>query len=203
MKNSIYLASRSPRRHEILRQIGLPHEVLLTRIKAPRGEDVKEIQAPGEDPRLFVERLAQEKAIFAEQAIKRRGLVLKPILAADTVVILDNQVLGKPSSKDQAKEYLQSLSNRSHEVYTAIAINQAGHIYKKSSSSTVRFKELTDQEIQRYVNLGDGLDKAGAYGIQGMASIFISHIEGSYSGIMGLPIFETVQLLEEVGITVL
>jgi septum formation protein len=196
----IYLASRSPRRRELLRQIGVSFDVLTFR-SGERGEDfdVDETPQDGETADRYVERLALTKAEAGIRRLHWRHLPRNPVLAADTTLEVDGRIVGKPDDADDAVAILRSLSARTHRVLTAVAISDGERTRSKVSISTVRFRELRDDEIRRYVASGEPLDKAGAYGIQGRAAQFVEHIEGSYSGIMGLPLFETAQLLESFG----
>ncbi|MBC7944258.1 MAG: septum formation inhibitor Maf [Burkholderiales bacterium] len=195
----IYLASRSPRRRELLKQIGVNFEVLLCREDAARGADADERLNEGESPEGYVTRLARMKAEIGWLRVTQRGLPGSPVLAADTTVALDNVVIGKPTNREHAIEILTRLSGRAHQVHTAIAIRRRDAIESLLSTTTVEFRKLTEVEIRRYVATGECLDKAGAYAIQGRASLFISEICGSYSGVMGLPLFETTQLLQKFG----
>lgn len=188
----IYLASRSPRRGELLRQIGVDFEVL--------PSDVDESVRPGEAPEHYVLRLAREKAEVCAQKIATDGLVAMPVLAADTTVCADGEILGKPESDTEARAMLRAMSDRWHTVHTGIALAFDGRIEVSLSSTQVEMAPLSEEEINAYVASGEPRDKAGAYGIQGIASIFIRRIEGSYSGVMGLPVFETAQLLKKSGI---
>ncbi|MEF9944234.1 MAG: Maf family protein [Burkholderiaceae bacterium] len=201
----IYLASRSPRRRELLKQIGVRFETLLVRLAPPRGADVDEVQFEGEAANDYVVRTAREKAEFGAQALRMRGMLARPVLSADTVVILDGEVLGKPADAQDAATTLRRLSGRSHEVRTAVAIAMApgAPLLEALSISTVRFRTIAEDEIRHYVGTGEPYDKAGAYGIQGHAGIFVERIEGSYTGIMGLPVFETAELLGRAGIRVI
>ncbi|MEG0820595.1 MAG: Maf family protein [Burkholderiaceae bacterium] len=201
----IYLASRSPRRRELLKQIGVRFETLLVRLAPPRGADVDEVQFEGETANDYVVRTAREKAEFGAQALRMRGMLARPVLSADTVVILDGEVLGKPADAQDAATTLRRLSGRSHEVRTAVAIAMApgAPLLEALSISTVRFRTIAEDEIRHYVGTGEPYDKAGAYGIQGHAGIFVERIEGSYTGIMGLPVFETAELLGRAGIRVI
>lgn len=198
----IYLASRSPRRRDLLKQIGVRFDPLMLRLAQPRGADVDEVQHAGEPAADYVVRTAREKAEFGAQVLRTRGMLARPVLSADTVVILDGEVLGKPADAAQAADYLQRLAGRSHEVRTAVALALAPEVpaLETLSVSTVRFRAITPEEIKHYVGSGEPYDKAGGYGIQGLAGVFVEHIEGSYTGIMGLPIFETAQLLAKAGI---
>lgn len=191
----IYLASRSPRRGELLRQIGVNFEVL--------PSDINEDVVPGEAPEHYVLRLAREKAVACAQAILTHRLSAMPVLAADTTVCADGEILGKPENDTDAAAMLRKMSGRWHSVHTGIAMAENDHIEVLLSSTQVEMKTLTEAEIAAYVASGEPRDKAGAYGIQGLAGAFISRIEGSYSGVMGLPLFETAQLLQKFGIKVL
>jgi len=191
MPPSLYLASASPRRHELLNQIGVNHEIL--RVPTPPGED--EPQHPGEPAHLYVQRTAMEKAMRACDFIKDRKLAPKPVLSADTCVILDGQVLGKPVDDADTRRILGLLSGSTHEVHTAIVVAWQGQYFNDVSITQVRMKPLEEEEIIAYCASGEANGKAGAYGIQGLASVFIEHISGSYSGVMGLPLFETCRLL--------
>lgn len=188
----IYLASRSPRRGELLRQIGVDFDVL--------PSDVDESVRPGEAPEHYVMRLAHEKAGVCAQRIAADGLIAMPVLAADTTVCADGEILGKPESDIDACAMLRAMSDRWHTVHTGIALAFDGRIEVALSSTQVEMVPLTEAEINAYVASGEPRDKAGAYGIQGLASIFIRRIEGSYSGVMGLPLHETAQLLKKSGI---
>jgi septum formation protein len=202
----VYLASRSPRRRELLKQIGVRFEPLITRLAAPRGPDVDELQHAGESPEVYVDRVAREKAEFALKVLSMRSMLVKPVLSADTVVILGGAILGKPADAAEAAAFLRQLSGTAHEVRTSVAVAQAiGHktkLVQRTSISTVTFKALTDDEIAHYVATGEPMDKAGAYGIQGYAGLFVERLEGSYTGVMGLPLYETAELLRQVGIKV-
>ena len=192
----LYLASASPRRRELLTQIGLPHEVL--RVPAPPGED--EPQHPGESAADYVQRTARDKALRGRDWMHENRLPRLPLLAADTTVILDGAVLGKPADRADAQRILRALSGAAHEVRTAVAVWTGGQLLEAVSITEVRMRDLTDDEIGRYCDSGEPYGKAGAYGIQGLAGTFISHISGSYTGVMGLPVFETANLLRAAGI---
>lgn len=198
----IYLASRSPRRRDLLKQIGVRFEPLMLRLNAPRGADVDEVQHEGEPGADYVVRTAREKAEFGAQVLRMRGMLVRPVLSADTVVILDGEVLGKPADAVQAADFLGRLAGRSHEVRTAVALATApdAPVLEVVSISSVRFRAISREEIAHYVGSGEPYDKAGGYGIQGVAGVFVERIEGSYTGIMGLPVFETAQLLAQAGI---
>lgn len=188
---SLVLASASPRRRELLAQIGI------TCIVQP--VDLDESAFPGEDPRAYVERLALAKA----RAGRDRQAADAIVLGADTAVVLDGEILGKPRNRDDAFAMLRRLSGREHEVLTAVALASAARAAVRASTSRVGFADLSDVAIAAYWATGEPVDKAGAYGIQGFAAAFIHHVSGSYSGVVGLPLFETVELLREFGIPVL
>jgi septum formation protein len=188
----IYLASRSPRRGELLRQIGVDFDVL--------PSDVDESVRPDESPEHYVLRLAREKAEVCAQRIVIDGMALMPVLAADTTVCADGEILGKPESDDEAVAMLRTMSDRWHTVHTGIALAFDGRVEIALSSTQVEMAPLTETEIAAYIASGEPRDKAGAYGIQGLAGVFIRRIEGSYSGVMGLPVYETAQLLKKAGI---
>ncbi|ANE54087.1 nucleoside triphosphate pyrophosphatase [Methylomonas sp. DH-1] len=191
MNPQIILASASPRRRELLAQIGIRHLV--------NAVDVDETPLPGEQPAAYVERVAAEKsAVCASQ--NNSSL---PVLAADTSVICDGRILGKPDDLQHAIEMLSRLSGRNHQVYSAVSLRSAGCHWQALSVSEVRFRPLSHQEIVGYWQTGEPCDKAGAYAIQGLASVFIESITGSFSGVMGLPLFETAQLLSQAGIEVI
>ncbi|MDR1854690.1 MAG: Maf family nucleotide pyrophosphatase [Azoarcus sp.] len=196
----IYLASTSPRRRELLRQIGVNFDVIVFR-SGERGvdADVDETPEADEAPDRYVERLALAKAAAGVRRLFWRKLPRLPVLAADTAIELDGVIVGKPVDAAAASEILQKLAGRSHRVLTAIAVSDGERTRSRISASEVRLRPLTDESIRRYVATGEPLDKAGAYGIQGQAAVFVEEIRGSYSGIMGLPLFETAALLEVFG----
>jgi septum formation protein len=195
-----YLASRSPRRRELLNQIGVDHQVLTQRIKAERGPDVNEDPLPGENPRDYVLRVCRDKAESGWSRIVQRKLPVRGVLAADTTVCIGDEILGTPADAAEAAEFLARLSGREHEVITGVAFKFGERIETELSATAVRFRALEPAEIGRYVASGEPMDKAGAYGIQGRAGAFITEIRGSYSGVMGLPLYETAQLLKRFGI---
>lgn len=198
----LYLASQSPRRLELLRQIGLEPTVLPLR-SSPGRVDVDESPLPDEPATDYVLRLARVKARAGVEAQQVRNLPLWPILAADTTVTLDGQILGKPTDRDAAAAMLQHYSGRTHSVLTAVAAAHLGCLEVVLSESLVTFKSLTEAEIAAYLDSREGYDKAGGYGIQGRAALFIEHLSGSYSGVMGLPLYETSELLKTVGFEIL
>lgn len=187
-KTMIYLASTSPRRTELLQQIDIAHECLAI--------DIDETQEIGEAPEDYVVRMAQEKCI-AGVAMRPSGL---SVLAADTTVVIDKQCLGKPVNEEDAFRMLQRLSGRPHEVLSAVALHSGDVCRYRLSRSEVVFREIDAEEIKLYWQTGEPKGKAGAYAIQGRAAVFIQKLTGSYSGVMGLPLMETYQLLREAGI---
>lgn len=197
----IYLASQSPRRRELLRQIGIACEVLPLRTQ-PGRMDVDESLLAKESPDEYVVRLARAKAEAGWAAVGVRRMPRLPVLGADTAVILKGRILGKPAAMDEARAMIAVLSGRRHEVMTAVALACAGNVEHALSVSRVTFHPLSDEEIEAYVASREGMDKAGAYAVQGRAAAFIRRIEGSFSGIMGLPLFETAELLKLVGMRV-
>ena len=195
-----YLASRSPRRRELLRQIGVDSQVLTQRIKSERGSDVNEAPLPGEKPRDYVLRVCRDKVESGWTRVVQRKLPLRGVLAADTTVCIGDEILGTPVDAAEAAGFLARLSGREHEVLTAVAFKFGERMETELSATSVRFRALERAEIERYVASGEPMDKAGAYGIQGHAGTFIIEIRGSYSGVMGLPLYETAQLLKRFGI---
>jgi len=193
--NRVYLVSRSPRRRELLKQIGIAFELLLLREDLRRGADVDEAPAPGESPAAYVSHVARAKAEAGWIGIASRRLQPHPVLAADTTVVLNGEIIGKPADARRAHQLLRRLSGQTHQVLTAVAVARGARVETALSTSAVEFRELADSEIQRYVASGEPLDKAGAYAIQGRAAVFVRAMSGSYSGIMGLPLFETAELL--------
>jgi septum formation protein len=202
----IYLASQSPRRSQLLDQLGMRHEPLL----AGPDEDAEALEAlrPGEPPATYVKRVTLAKLAAAQQRLVRRGLAPAPILCADTTVALGRRILGKPLDRDDAVAILSALSGQTHRVLTAVAVvppstrpanGQAAPAVLRLSTSTVRFAMLTPAWIAAYVASGEPMGKAGAYAIQSQAAARVEHISGSYSGIMGLPLHETALLLQQLG----
>lgn len=196
IKPRIYLASQSPRRRELLKQIGVNFEMLLLRSDPRRNIDVDETPHAGELPEDYVQRVSREKAETGFTVLRLRNLPPFPVLAADTTVTVDGKILGKPDNDEQAAAMLSQLSGREHQVHSAVAIALNEHVEIALSTSTVRFTVLTEERIRSYLLTHEYRDKAGGYAIQGYAGAFIEHISGSYSGVMGLPLFETVQLLQ-------
>lgn len=193
----IYLASQSPRRAQLLEQIGISHRLLL----APPDEDAEALETVhgGESPTAYVQRVTALKLDAAVARLKRQGLPVAPVLCADTTVALGRTILGKPDNAQDATRMLQLLSGQTHRVLTAVALHDGTRSTSALSVSRVRFGSLSPEQIQAYVASGEPLGKAGAYGVQGAAAAFIEHIAGSYSGIMGLPLFDTAQLLRGAG----
>jgi septum formation protein len=189
----IYLASQSPRRSQLLTQLGIPHELLLP----DASEDAESLEAvlPGEAPLAYVQRVTRLKLEAALVRLKQRGLPAAPVLCADTTVALGRAIFGKPADAEDATRMLGALSGRTHRVMTAIALGADDEIYSACSDSRVTFSEMTAAQIHAYVETGEPMGKAGAYAVQGRAAAYISQIRGSYTGIMGLPLFETTQLL--------
>ena len=190
----IYLASASPRRHDILNQMGVSHHIL--RLPPVDGED--EPRLAGEAPADYVERTARDKALRGRSYLNELGPASfppRPVLGADTTVILGNDILGKPADEADAVAMLRRLSGREHEVRTAVVLATAHELHAAVSVTTVRFCELTDADIEEYCATGEPMGKAGAYGIQGRAGLFVERISGSFTGVMGLPVYETGRLL--------
>jgi septum formation protein len=186
----VYLASGSPRRRELLQQIGVSFRVV--------GTVVDEAVQMAEAARTYVLRLAAAKAEAGWE--RSRDAADVPVLAADTAVVLDGNILGKPADRQDAEDMLRRLSGRTHEVLTAIALRTAGGVQSRISRSEVTFRTIAAGEAQAYWETGEPHDKAGAYAIQGRAAIFVADLRGSYSGVMGLPLFETAELLAEAGV---
>lgn len=199
LDRSLYLASRSPRRRELLSQIGVRYHLLLFRSRPGAEEDVNEDPLPDEAPAAYVERLARLKAEVGWLRMTQRNLPHAPVLAADTTVALETRIFGKPADRNQAAEMLAELSGRRHDVLTAVAVKYYEHLECALSHSEVQFKPLSAEEIRQYVATGEADDKAGAYAIQGRAGRFVVELRGSYSGVMGLPLYETAELLERLG----
>jgi nucleoside triphosphate pyrophosphatase len=199
LDRSLYLASRSPRRRELLSQIGVRFHLLLFRSRADSEPDVNEDVLPEESPTAYVERVALAKAEAGWKRLMQRNLPRAPVLAADTTVAVEGRILGKPADRGEAARMLAELSAKRHEVLSAVAIKYDDRIESAISVTQVRFRALTEEEIRQYVATGEADDKAGAYAIQGRAAQFVAEIHGSYSGVMGLPLFETAQLIEKIG----
>jgi septum formation protein len=198
----IYLVSRSIRRRDLLKQIGIRHTILLIREALSRSVDVDETPEPEETPVDYIYRITRAKAEAGWSRLEQRSLPIQPVLAADTIVVLDGRILGKPRDATHAEEMLHALSGQEHLVHTAVGLVLQGKTRLRLATTTVRFRDISSQEIRIYVTSNEPYDKAGAYAIQGKAASFIININGSYSGVVGLPLFETSQLLEEIGISV-
>jgi septum formation protein len=181
------LASASPRRRELLAQIGVAHKV--------RPADVDEARRPGEPPRDYVLRVARDKALLIRSREPRR-----PVLAADTAVVLGDTIYGKPRDRAHALEMLAALGGRAHRVLTAVALATREGLASALSESTVRLRPMSEEERAAYWDTGEPRDKAGAYAVQGFGAVFVESLEGSFSGVMGLPLFETAQLLQAAGV---
>ena len=197
LDRGIYLASRSPRRRELLAQIGVRYHLLLFRSRPDSPPDVDESILQNEQPDVYVERVARAKVQAGWRLLRLRNLPFAPVLAADTTVALDGHILGKPVDRKEAAEMLAALSGRRHDVFTAVALMRDERIDSAVSRSEVQFRQLGPEDITQYVATGECDDKAGAYAIQGRAARFIMELRGSYSGVMGLPLFETSQLLDK------
>ena len=196
----IYLASQSPRRSQLLSQLGVRHEVLLP--DASEDAESLEAQIGNEAPKRYVQRVTTLKLEAALVRLKHRGLPLAPVLCSDTTVALGGTIYGKPENAADAKRMLRELSGHTHRVLTAVAIGDGKRSVSVCSVSQVRFAQLTAAEIATYVASKEPMGKAGAYAVQGRAAAFIAHISGSYSSIMGLPLFETAGALKSLGFDV-
>ena len=201
--HAIYLASKSPRRHELLRQLGIDFVELRLREAPGRGRDIVEKARAGESAPNYVKRIARSKASLGWHWMQKRGLPPRPVLGADTEVVLDGAIFGKPADAADALRMLSLLSGRTHQVLTTIALRWEERMILVASTSVVTLRLLGAGEIERYIATGEPLDKAGAYAIQGLAAAFIHRIEGTYSGVMGLPLFETAEALAQIGFPVL
>lgn len=205
MSKLLYLASQSPRRRQLLTQVGVRHELLLP--DAAEDSEALERALPGERALAYVERVTLAKLAAARARLLQRALPAAPILCADTTVVLGEgegeRLLGKPADDEDAAHMLQALSGRTHRVLTAVAVVEGPHPafqpHVAVQVSSVRLRALASDEIVRYVASGESQGKAGAYAVQSQAAAWIEHIDGSYSGIMGLPLFETAQLLRPLG----
>jgi septum formation protein len=199
LDRSIYLASRSPRRRELLSQIGVRFHLLLFRDNPETDPELDEAVLAGETPRAYVERVARAKAQAGWRRLEQRNLPRAAVLAADTTVAVEGRILGKPAGRAEAADMLAALSGRLHQVLTAVVLKHDSLIECATSVSEVRFKTLSKEEIRQYVATGECDDKAGGYAIQGRAAQFVSELHGSFSGVMGLPLYETAGLLERMG----
>lgn len=199
--NIIYLASKSPRRRELLKQIGIQFELLMMREQSPRV-DVDEAPLRDESAHVYVQRIVLLKSAMAVKVMRERRLPPRLIVTADTTVTIDGEVLGKPVDRDDAVRMLKRLAGQSHQVLTAIAVATGNEVKHALSTSFVAFAPLSDDEIKRYVDSGEPMDKAGGYAVQGLAARFIVKLSGSYSGVMGLPLYETTTLLRQCGMPI-
>lgn len=199
-ERKIYLASKSPRRRELLRQIGVDFELLMLRNDPVRGVDVTEDVDERERPEDYVARVALEKGAFAWNMVVSRRLTPRPVLSADTTVTMHGAILGKPAGQKEAVDMLEALSGQTHEVLTSVAVHYKDMAEQVTQVSKVRFATLSPAAIRAYCATSEPYDKAGGYGIQGLAALFVEHIDGSHSGIMGLPLFETAALLRKAGL---
>ena len=193
----VYLASQSPRRQALLDQIGVVYRVLLP--TDAEAAEALEAVLPQESALRYVQRVTRLKVLAALEQIQMQSLEAAPVLCADTTVVVDRHILGKPANESEATQMLSMLSGKTHQVLTAVAIGHNKDIHLALSRSRVKFAPMTAADIQDYVASQEPMGKAGAYAIQGRASAFISHVSGSYSGIMGLPLYETTQLLKQIG----
>lgn len=196
MKNFVYLASQSPRRRQLLEQIGVRYELLLP--TPDEDAEALEIALSGEAPLSYVKRVTQLKLEAAMLRLKTRNLPKGPVLCADTTVALGREILGKPDNAQDALRILKKLSGNTHRVLTAVAIGEGKRRVSSVSISSVTFASMTSAEMKAYVASGEPMGKAGAYGVQGLAAAHIAVIKGSYTGIMGLPLFETADLLKQI-----
>jgi septum formation protein len=194
----VYLASQSPRRRQLLEQLGVRYELLLP----DAGEDSEALEEVrgGEAPAAYVRRVTGLKLDAAVARLKRRGLPPAPVLCSDTTVALGRTIYGKPADAGDAARMLRELSGRTHRVLTAVALQAGRKRHEAVSDSSVRFAPLTPAQLRAYVATGEPMGKAGAYAVQGRAAAHIERIAGSYTGIMGLPLFETAQLLRAAGV---
>ncbi|MFQ5993944.1 MAG: Maf family protein [Acidiferrobacterales bacterium] len=193
--SQLYLASGSPRRAELLRQLGIDFEVVVP--------DVQELPRSGESPEHYVRRMAATKAQRVWRTIHQEGSPVYPVLGADTCVVLDEEILSKPRDQSESAGMLRRLSGREHVVLTAVTVVDTATTRSALSTSRVAFRSLTEREIGRYWRTGEPADKAGAYALQGLGAAFVKKIDGSYSGVVGLPLHEVAQLLNEIGMEVL
>ena len=199
----IHLASKSPRRQELLRQLGIDFDLLKLREAAGRERDVIEGARDAEPPLHYVERMARTKVAAGWQRMRQRLLPEWPVLSADTEVVLDGVIFGKPADAADAARMLKVLSGQTHQVMTAVALRLGERTEVEVLITNVAFRSLTPKEIEHYVATGEPADKAGAYAIQGKAAAFITRIDGSFSGVVGLPLAETAELLARLGMPVL
>jgi septum formation protein len=195
----LYLASRSPRRRELLHQMGVEFTTIVFRDGERADSETDETPRSGESPNAYVERVARAKSQHGLKVIRERKLPPRPVLSADTTLEFGGKIIGKPADMEQATAILRSLSGQTHRVLTGVAVTEDWRTEFIVSVSEVRFRKIDDEEIRRYVLTGEGLDKAGAYAIQGRAGMFVEHLSGSFTGVMGLPVCETGELLKRFG----
>ena len=195
----LYLASRSPRRRELLAQIGIQFDTIVFRDAPREDNELDETPHAGEAPIDYVQRVARAKAEHGWRIVGGRRLLSQPVLAADTTLEFDGEIIGKPVNAADARAILRRLSGHTHRVLTAVAVAFEGRLDSVLSISEVSFGVIEESEIRSYVATGEPMDKAGAYGIQGHAGMFVERLVGSYTGVMGLPLYETVQLLKRFG----
>ena len=200
MVNFVYLASQSPRRRQLLEQLGVQYELLLA--DASEDAEALELALKNETPAAYVKRVTALKLDAAVTRLVRRKLPPAPVLCADTTVALGRTIYGKPENARDAERMLSELAGRTHRVLTAIAVQQGAQRFRALSTSRVSFEPMTAEKIHAYVATGEPMGKAGAYGIQGRVAMHIMRIDGSYSGIMGLPLWETASLLQAAGIKI-
>ena len=198
MDNFVYLASQSPRRRQLLEQLGVRYELLLP--DANEDAEALEVVLKNEAPAAYVKRVTRLKLDAAVARLKQRQLIVAPVLCADTTVALGRIIYGKPQNANDAERMLGELSGQTHRVLTSIALHSEQQFYEALSSSQVSFEAMTNLQVSAYVATGEPMGKAGAYAVQGRAAAYISRINGSYSGIMGLPLWETASMLEAAGI---
>lgn len=196
IQRRIYLCSQNPRRRELLKQIGITFEVLLLRCDPRRSSDVNETPLDDESAEVYVRRLCQEKARACSESLRLRNMPLVLVLAAETVLVFNGNILCKPVNAKEAADMLRQLSGNEHQVLSAVAVALGNRTEVALSVSTVRFARLSEDRISRYLRSGEYAGKAGAYAMQGLAGAFVEHLAGSYSGMMGLPLSETVDLLQ-------
>jgi septum formation protein len=195
----LYLASRSPRRRELLNQIGIAFDTVVFRDGSRADSQTDETPHAGEDPLIYVERITRTKAEHGLRIVNERHLPVRPVLAADTTLEFNGEIIGKPTDAADAMNILRRLSGQTHQVLTGVAVTYLGRTEYVLSATEVRFRAIDDHEIRHYVMSGEPMDKAGAYGIQGRAGLFVEYIAGSYTGVMGLPVCETGNLLKRFG----
>lgn len=195
----LYLASRSPRRRELLTQMGVAFDTIVFRDGSRADSATDETPHPDENPVAYVERVARAKVEHGLKIVYERKLPLRPVLSADTTLEFNGQIIGKPVDMADAVSILRRLSGQTHRVLTGVAVNHVGRTEFVLSTSEVRFRSLDEEEIRHYVISGEPMDKAGAYGIQGRAGMFVEHLAGSFTGVMGLPVCETGELLKRLG----